>query len=450
MGVVMLAALVFVPPYLAGMQNAAAAFRATFKCLIRDPVFYLGLAFMTLLAVQWFNAGRPLVLDQTQNRWLYSQPGIPFLPSAFTESEAMEMITWFLPAWALVLILRSPWMDYDMFYSLWRMMALNSALLALFGIVQLASGTTDIYWMIPAKYIHFASFGYPNHAGAYFTLMLCLSGGLLLRETFARDKPVLNGAILLWLACSILDLAAATLSFSRAATVFSWTVTVAMCVYAIRKWWHVVNPAARLNLVVSIGGALFLACFAAIAFGKEKLVEKMSKLIPSITILPDSAGASRIMVITAALEAWKDSPWFGVGGAGFRYLAASHLPGRAIEKTAGLANVHNDPVQFLLEFGLVGIGLMVLIIFVLARPLFRGRVSRRPALLFAAAGVFIVLLQSLIDLPFRCPAIIYAWLAMLTLVGRLCELAVRDRQRKYTEVLASVDPDEQAVKNWKQ
>jgi len=132
-----------------------------------------------------------------------------------------------------------------------------------------------------------------------------------------------------------------------------------MIVYAIRKMWHKIHPGIpREPWSRQYSPALFLACFAAVGFGKERLVEKMSRLAPDIATLPDRAGASRLMVVTAALEIWRDSPWFGVGGWGFRYLASSHLPERAVEKTAGLANVHNDPVQFLLEFGLVGSGLM--------------------------------------------------------------------------------------------
>lgn len=153
------------------------------------------------------------------------------------------------------------------------------------------------------------------------------------------------------------------------------------------------------------------------------------------------------MVVAAALEIWKDSPWFGVGGWGFRYLAVSHLPEQAVEKIAGLANVHNDPVQFLVEFGLIGNGLMALIVLVLARPVFFGGVSQRPALLFAAAGVMIVLLHSLIDLPFRCPAIIYAWLTTLALVGRLCGVAGRCPQGEALKFKSKVESDKKHGEN---
>jgi hypothetical protein len=427
-GLLMFIALLVVPPYLASSQHTRSAIRMNTAWLFTEPIFYLGFAFTILLLVQWFNAGRSLSLDQAQNRWAYSAPGIPWLPSAFSSAEAMEMIIWFIPAWAVALTLRSPWLDYDSLYTLWKLLVINSGLLAVFGIVQFASGTTKIYWTVSIpNTCFFASFPYSNHAGAFFVLMLCLSGALLVREMLRHETLAFSGPVLLWLACSILCLSAASLSLSRAAILFAWGIAVSMIMYVMRVLWPRIRPAARVNLVAAVIAVVFLACFIAASFGKTLMATEISNLVPRISSVKD--GVSRVTVMAAGVDVWKTSPWFGVGGWGFRYLVALYLPADVVEKTLGLANVHNDPLQFLIEFGLVGAGLMLAIVMTMARPLFEYGISRRPSLVFAVTGVVVVLAHSLLDLPFRCPAIMYVWLAALGMSARLCQPATVPSQR---------------------
>jgi hypothetical protein len=426
-GLLIFIALLVVPPYLTSSQHTRSAIRMNAAWFFTEPIFYLGFAFTTLLLIQWFNAGRSLYFDQLQNRWMYSAPGIPWLPSAFSSAEAMEMIVWFVPAWAVALALRSPWLDHDSIYTLWKLLVINSALLAAFGIVQFASGTTKLYWAVPIPCYFFATFPYSNHAGTFFVLMLSLSGALLLREILRQERLTFSWSVLLWLACSILCLSAASLSLSRAAIVFAWGIAVFMIVYVIRVLWCRIHPATRINLIAVVLAVVFLACFIAFSFGKTLAATQLSKFIPGISKIRNDV--YRITVMKAGMDVWRTSPWYGVGGWGFRYLVALYLPEDEVAKFAGLANVHNDPLQFLAEFGLVGAGLMLAIVMTMARPLFEFGISRRPALVFAVTGVVVVLAHSLLDLPFRCPAIMYVWLAALGMSGRLCQPATVSSER---------------------
>ena len=70
-------------------------------------------------------------------------------------------------------------------------------------------------------------------------------------------------------------------------------------------------------------------------------------------------------------------------------------------------------MQFLCEFGAVGFGLMLAATLALAWPLLRQfRRQLAPGLALAGVGMLAVLGHSLIDLPFRSPGILYAWLAV--------------------------------------
>ena len=78
-----------------------------------------------------------------------------------------------------------------------------------------------------------------------------------------------------------------------------------------------------------------------------------------------------------------------------------------------MGNVHNDPLQFLAEFGVVGGALLAAVVVILAVSVYRSGVWRRTFAPIPLMGLLTIFLYSLMDIPFRCPAILYAWLVVL-------------------------------------
>ena len=152
--------------------------RASSGQLLRDPVVYLSILFLLLIGVQWWNAGRVVIFDYDSVNWVYSAPRILWLPSAVSPIEAREMLYWFFPALTLVLCVRHGLWSRASIRLVFGIMVVNAAVLGVFGIIQFLSGTSSIYWRFPLNGHFFASFGYSNHAAAYFTLLLSLSLGL--------------------------------------------------------------------------------------------------------------------------------------------------------------------------------------------------------------------------------------------------------------------------------
>ena len=114
---------------------------------------------------------------------------------------------------------------------------------------------------------------------------------------------------------------------------------------------------------------------------------------------------------------WQDHPAFGVGGWGFRYLLGWYIPSNQWhEIREGDANVHNDALQFLAEFGAVGSGLMAATVLVLLVPALKERPWEKPLPLIVLLGLGATVVHSMIDLPFRSPAILYSWLAILAVL----------------------------------
>ncbi len=418
---------------------------ASARKVFRDPVFWLGLAFLGFLALQWANAGREQYFDVGYQRWTYTAPRWPSWPWAYARGEAAQMLAWFFPAWTLTVVLRAPVLDRRAASRLLRFCVHAAAALSVFGMIQYASGTSSIYWQQPLNGHFFASFGYGNHAPPFFLLMSAVAAGLMYREVFERsrshaDAPSARrlqhpGRVAILAISFILCLAGAFLGFSRAGIILSGVFCGVVSVYGWVRGWRYLPPAGRLNF-----GALSVAVAAGIillvaGLGDQGIRREMtwnptgSELSGRVWDRIDLELGRRPRFVWAAIKIWWADPWYGVGGWGYRYQVAEHVPEEywpALQRR-GWANVHCDPVQFLAEFGVVGFGLMVAIVGIMVRAAWPARQS--PSCAFGAmggVGLVLVGVFSVVDLPFRSPAILYAWLAALALLPKMCAASPRD------------------------
>ena len=403
-----------------------------------DPVLYLGLAFLGLLLLQWFNAGRERYFDVGFQRWMYTDPPRPGWPSAFSRADALQMLAWFFPAWTIVWTIRARISNRRELRGLLMLIAVNAGLLALFGLAQFASGTREIYWMHPLQGHFFASFAYGNHAAPFFVLTGALAAGLLYREVFdarrfhAGSPSAFRlrhpGRIAALVPALLLCLAGANLGLSRAGVILAWTLGVFVAGYGAVLGWRLLPPAGRVNflaLALAAAGSLY---FAVAGWGARGIRNEFTLK----TAAPDSLHSVRDRIdlelggrpqfARAALEIWREHPWFGVGGWGYKYLVAEHVPESywdLLEKR-GWANVHFDLLQFLAEFGAVGSALLLGALGLMLIEVFRA--CERLAALgkVSLAGLALVGVFSAIDLPFRCPAILYTWLAILAALPGTC------------------------------
>lgn len=384
---------------------------------LKDPALWAGLLFLLLLILQWWNAGRALYYDVAARAWSYSPPRHPLLPSAITTAEARQMLDWFVPAWVILVVLRSPSLWPRARRAIWRVAVINAALLAIFGMVQFASGTTNMYWLLPMRPHFFASFGYPNHAGSYFLMSECLAAGLLvyeLEDTVARRRV---GRMLVLSLAFLLSLVGANFALSRASILLSWLLLLPIGFVIGRVTWQRLRPAHRVNLVIGSLAAIVLAALLTIGLGRDAIRTEFKPEDDQKTFF-DRETNFRWFQLETAVHIWRDNPWYGVGGWGYRYLMAHYLPTDQWHRVSeGKANVHNDPVQFLSEFGLVGAGAMAGVVVLLGCSAFRRRQGFDAMIALSMLGVGAVALQSLIDLPFRSPAVLYLWLVILAGAG---------------------------------
>jgi hypothetical protein len=395
---------------------------------LRDPICWIGALFLVLLCVQWSNAGRFHYFNPIRAEWGYTPAGIPWLPSAITKPEAAEMLRWFFPAWAILVAFRSGALGIRRSRALLILLAVHGAVLALFGMAQQVSGTDRILFLTELPYTRFfASFGYENHAGSYFVLTSAVAAGLLIHEVLQfRYRPRVAAAIL-WGALFSCNFAGANLSFSRAGILLAWLMVLIAMAYTLWRGGEHWKPSTRINAALAGAVLVVLAAMTVEQVGGRTVTRELASLRDLVN--PDAARkphrslliADRIIMLEAAANIWKDYPWFGCGGWGYRYLMPYELPDDNWQWSSvalGKANVHNDFMQFLAEFGAVGLALLLIPVLALARPALH-RPWEKPLVFLPLLGVALVALHSLVDLPFRSPAVMYAWLAVLAAVGAL-------------------------------
>lgn len=385
----------------------------------RDPAIWLGFFFVLFILVQWWNAGRVLYYDAGTRVWAYSPPRHPAFPSAITSVEARQMLDWFIPAWVILLVLRSPVMSARGVRAIWRILVINAGLMAVFGLVQFASGTTNMYWRVPMRPHFFAAFGYPNHAGSYFLMTECLAAGLLIYEFDNAGGKIRRGRVAALAAGFLLSLLGANFALSRASIILGWALLLPVGYFMARTFGSRLRPVQRVNLASVSVAILSLAVLLTVGLGRDAIRMEFKPENDQKTFL-DRETNFRWFQLQTAFHVWRDYPWYGVGGWGYRYLMAHYLPPEQWRRvTEGKANVHNDPLQFLTEFGVLGAGAMGGVALALVCSALRRRTGYPALFIFPALGIGLVSLQSLIDLPFRSPAVLYLWLIMLAGLNRV-------------------------------
>jgi hypothetical protein len=377
----------------------------------RDPFVWAGLAFLSILVTQFYNSGRTLVFEPEQG-WMYTRTSLAWLPSSIHAHDAFVVMTWFFLAFTVALMARWGGLTRRVIRTILVLLLLNAAIMGLVGSLMLSErGTTDY---------SFAWFRYFNHASAYFYLHYCLGIGLcfdgLVHRLERRDgvfQSMVAGC------CALICLAAANLAGCLAGSILSILATI-LVVFAV-YWRRRISGRIVLRaggLFLWAGGLLFVVG-AVLYAGRDIVLGEFAALFDRSELIYDYE--TRHWQLQNAMDIFTDYPWFGAGGMSYQYLSALYLPESmwSLVLLPGKANVHHDAVQFLVEYGMIGMGCMLIAFITLLKPFSRVFASRRSfeILFFLITGCIFIILHSMIDLPFRSPPILVSWTCLLSLGG---------------------------------
>ncbi|MCX6581017.1 MAG: O-antigen ligase family protein [Candidatus Aminicenantes bacterium] len=407
------------------------------KGILRDPIFYIGVFFLIPLYIQWWNSGKVYILEDKAREVLFSPASIDWLPGAVNTLKSWDMLVWFFPAFVLLLIVRHGCPGKQGFIIISWSMAVNSAILGIIGIIAPLLGNGYLSWLTSIFILppysrfsfsnsgYFSTFGYANHAASFFLLHLGLTCGLFFYYYIDRKQHrriILKTGILLLII--LLQFYTLHRCHSSYGMLFSWLIMAFFVFYGLYLFIRE-NPKRRVKAGFIVTGAILLlvVVLAGLYFtARGDILSELSTMKKPGKYIKEQS-AVKFFFISAALDIWRHNPFFGIGGGSYsEYLIYYERPNstRYTEThERGKANVHNDFIQFLCEFGIVGIGLLTAALVLLAVKIVKNKEWKQGFVLFGLLGMSGVLIQGMMDVPFRNPSVIISFVAILAGYGTL-------------------------------
>ncbi|HYP16045.1 MAG TPA: O-antigen ligase family protein, partial [Opitutus sp.] len=403
--------------------------------LLRFPFFWLGLVYFAIVAIQIANPAWVYV-EKNGAWWMEPLDFIEWLPRgvADTPFRMMNAGRTLLIHGAVWLLVCGLWVGLTRRKSarvLLLTIALNGFALAVVAVFQRLTGTKLMlwHWTPPAEYF-VASFVYKNHAGAFFLLILALVAGFAwwhadrAREQLKKSHP---GPVFALLTCLVAF--ALLLTYARATTALG---LLALLVFGLGYLVHQ-SFASRggspplLNVAVAVLMAGFLGvCLYLI--NTDRAWQRFDRLFKqdrytSITFRQLAARATWDMAL--------DSPAVGHGGGSFRflfpryqqaypdiYMQKAWVNKKQVDRRVYWEHAHNDWVEFLAEFGLVGAGWLLAGFAVVVVAIRRSRAFVQRSRAVMLTGPLLVAIAAAADFPFHNPAVLTTAAAIVALTLR--------------------------------
>jgi hypothetical protein len=299
--------------------------------------------------------------------------------------------------------------------------AINGAVLALFSLVQSLSWNGKIYWTFPTTNPSAWSVGGPfanhSHLAEYLNVGLAFALAVLLAENL--DRRPIHRTDRVWAAylAGVLALGVIT-SHSRGGFVAMLVVLVATLVVAALSAWGAGGPLIRKLTGLGVAGAVLAVLLWALG-NAAPYGARLSTLLD-----PRNEGyAIRDALRRDSLSAWRSHPLLGTGLGTFSPAAA---PFSTTGHTAPIVHAECEPLELLVEGGVVGLGLALCGLAGLVRAVRRAWVAAgsdedRALVVAACAGPAAVLLQCLGDYGLHVPAVATP---LVVASAHLCALGV--------------------------
>ncbi|MCW5558407.1 MAG: O-antigen ligase family protein [Verrucomicrobiae bacterium] len=273
---------------------------------------------------------------------------------------------------------------------------------AAYAIIQWVSGSNRILWLVqPINYVKRAggSFVNPNHLAGFLILLLPLS---LAQVFVGRGKSlskVLHGYAALVMAGGI------AVTMSRGGWAAAVGTLVILFVWIGWRRRELRLPVALAVAVLALGGAVFLT-------RSDKAQARIENLTREGNL--DSAGRRELW--KPAMAMWQDHTWLGVGPSQFDIRFPAYRPPRF---QSAPVRVHNEYLNLLVDYGVVGAGCLGLALVTLAWGLVRSnryversvgdlgaRTSNRTAFFLGAwVGLVGLGLHCIVDFDLHTPGI---------------------------------------------
>jgi O-antigen ligase len=424
-----------------------------FKRLLLQPFFWASLCFLGYILIQYFN---PSIVQVSNEQSWWVEPMTPplgaNLPSSVKASyeEMNALRTFVIQVSAISLacgILVGIQRRKSALIILWSFV-ISGVAMAFVAILQKLSGTDKILWFVNVLNDNpWGTFAYRNQGAAFLILVILVAGLLYFFHERRASIRLKKGGPHLFLGLIIYLLSVSVwLALSRAGIILAGIIVIIFCLMTGFRYF-----CNRLNVRSWITGVLFIGLMAiggifVLQLSDWNMIEWRLKhtqeTINSIESDP------RFLSTKATWEMAEDRLIYGWGAGSFRYVFPIYQKeydilwyyyyhdtigwiGRKIYNYA-----HNDWIQFLAEYGVVGcVFLLVMFgaLFCSSLTVFYYRIS---AGLFILCGLSSIVIHNIVDFIFSSPAYWVAFWGGSWLIYKLFILEKNSKSRYCTEQIS--------------
>ena len=399
--------------------------------LFRSIPFWAGLVLFAYFAVQDFNAwgvvvdreafwaaqgmpgvdvGQFDVRLQDYVRWLPSGLNAPF-SAADTKQPPMN-------AWRLMMILGAPWLlllalrhglrRRRAYVFLGWVTVLAALAVGAFGVLNQKSNGTILGYPVPYNTQCFGTFMSRNHAGVYLYLHAAIALGLTFWHIRRAGDNVLRGGP--HLAAAFVAFAFGLLAALTGSTGGAAVALVLLLVAPLLAYWFGFpdSRGSRRQIMLITGGALALAAASVLLVADlDPIIGrfKMKAASYKATGVDDRAPLRRATWALATEGGASGRVWVGYGAGSYRWISPPYQAQQKELRRDGklfyrAIHAHNDWLEMLAEWGVIGLLPVLAFLGWLVRRLARAFHAGHPETYPLALGLILMGLHATIDLLF--------------------------------------------------
>ena len=415
-----------------------------FKRLLAQPFFWVSLCFLGYILIQYFN---PSIVQVFSEKSWWVEPMIPPLGSRLPTSVKADyhtmnaLRTFVIHASAITLacgILVGIQRRKTALIILWSFVT-SAVAMSFVAILQKLSGTEKLIWLVDVANANpWGTFAYRNQATAFLILVLLISGLLyLFYERQSLRKLKTSGPHLLIFLFILILSGSIWLSLSRSGIILG---VFLFGLFLILALLNALSAGINFKIWTTVGTFFILLCFGIIFISElsdwQEFNDRSAKLE---IIIKDIESYDRYLTSKATWEMFQDRSMYGWGAGSFRYIFPIYQKeyeelwyfhdhrkqpyGRKIYNYA-----HNDWMQFLAEYGIVG-GILLACVFLgsfaYLWSVFKVSLISACLLLF---GIMIIYINNFVDFIFSSPSYWVAFFGALALTGKLHHFELKSKE----------------------
>jgi len=413
--------------------------------LFRLVPFWAGLALFAYFAIQDINAWGEVVDRAT----FWARQGIPGIEPGKYDIVPLPHVSWLpsglrapftttdtthptMNAWRMMLILAGPWAIFCALsvglrrrrgYVLLGWLSIAAACCyAIGGFLNQYSSGTILGFIIPDSALCFGPFLYHNHAGIYLYLNVAVALALTLWHIRRSHHNALKGGPHLVSGFAALYL---TLFVGLTNSMGATAVVIALSLVSIPAAYFIGFKDGRNNLKEAATVTLFALLFAALAFLFTADLRSLGNKFEAKTAHYHRTGAddrAPLRRATWALitdDGWGGRAWSGYGAGSYRWVAPTYqAQQKDLQDDTGrfylrALYAHNDWLQMLAEWGVLGLLPVVAGLLWLSRRIIRAFRPGHAESIPLACAVVLLGCHAFIDLIFWFTPLMFA-LAFIT------------------------------------